>query len=91
MIAIADKFSLYLLEFVDRRGLEKEIECLRLKTNSAIIPGITKPIESIEEELKLYFQGYLSEFKTPFKFLGSPFQIQVSTLSKRLNKFYEHQ
>ena len=39
MIAIAKENSLYLLEFTDRRGLEKEIENLRKKFNGAIIPG----------------------------------------------------
>ena len=36
MIAIADEAGLYLLEFVDRRGLEREVERLRLKTKAAI-------------------------------------------------------
>jgi len=35
MIAIADENGLYLLEFVDRRGLEREVECLRKKTESS--------------------------------------------------------
>ena len=45
MIAIADEEALYLLEFVDRRGLEREVERLRQKTKSAIIPGHTQPIK----------------------------------------------
>ena len=55
MIAIADEEALYLLEFVDRRGLEREIERLRQRTKSAIIPGRTQPISSIEKELKAIF------------------------------------
>lgn len=74
MIAIADEELLYLLEFVDRRGLEREVERLRKRTKSAIIPGITSPIISIESELKTYFEGSLREFKTPLFLLGSPFQ-----------------
>lgn len=77
MIAIADEEALYLLEFVDRRGLEREVERLRKKTGSAIIPGVTKPIRQIENELKLYFEGTLSQFKTPIHYLGSPFQKHV--------------
>ncbi len=77
MIAISDEKDLYLLEFVDRRGLEREVERLRKKTKSAIIPGRTKPINSIEDELKSYFEGVLMEFKTPIFFLGSPFQRRV--------------
>jgi AraC family transcriptional regulator of adaptative response/methylated-DNA-[protein]-cysteine methyltransferase len=77
MIAIANEEVLYLLEFVDRRGLEREIEHLRRKTKSSIIPGSTQPLNSIENELKQYFDGKLKEFKTPLFLLGSPFQKQV--------------
>lgn len=77
MIAIADERALYLLEFVDCKGLEREVECLRKKTASTIIPGHTHPIHSIENELKLYFEGKLIDFKTPLFCLGSPFQKRV--------------
>ncbi|WP_347252608.1 trifunctional transcriptional activator/DNA repair protein Ada/methylated-DNA--[protein]-cysteine S-methyltransferase [Legionella sp.] len=77
MIAIANETELYLLEFVDRRGLELEVERLRKKTNSAIVPGTSAPLVSIENELKSYFEGTLQTFKTPIKTLGSPFQKQV--------------
>jgi AraC family transcriptional regulator of adaptative response/methylated-DNA-[protein]-cysteine methyltransferase len=77
MIAIADEDTLYLLEFVDRRGLEREVERLRQRTHSAILPGTTQPIHLIEEELEQYFEGKRREFKTPLTFLGSPFQKRV--------------
>jgi AraC family transcriptional regulator of adaptative response/methylated-DNA-[protein]-cysteine methyltransferase len=77
MLAIANEDALYLLEFVDRRGLEKEIEHLRRKTKSAIVPGHTQTISMIEKELELYFKGSLKEFKTPLFLLGSPFQKHV--------------
>jgi len=77
MIAIGDEYAIYLLEFVDRRGLEHEVERLRQKTKSAIIPGITEPIQSIESELTQYFDGKLTEFATPISLLGSPFQKSV--------------
>ncbi len=77
MIAIADEYELYLLEFVDRRGLEREVERLRQKTKSAIVPGHTQPISSIENELSQYFDGKLTEFKTPTHYIGSSFQQQV--------------
>lgn len=77
MVAISDDEALYLLEFVDRRGLEREVERLRQKTKSAVIPGSTQATKSIENELSLYFEGKLKEFKTPLFFLGSSFQKQV--------------
>lgn len=77
MIAIADQQALYLLEFVDRRGLEREVERLREKTKAAIIPGRTAIITAIEKELEHYFAGRLQTFTTPLHFLGSPFQQSV--------------
>jgi AraC family transcriptional regulator of adaptative response/methylated-DNA-[protein]-cysteine methyltransferase len=77
MIAISDEKLLYLLEFVDCKGLEREVERLRLSTESVIISGETSPIDSIKKEIKLYFDGKLKEFKTPLFFLGSPFQKNV--------------
>lgn len=74
MSAIADEAGLYLLEFVDRRGLEREVERLRIKTKAAIIPGVTDPIKSITLELESYFNGTLIDFKTPLHLLGSHFQ-----------------
>lgn len=77
MIAIASDEALYLLEFVDRRGLEREVERLRKRLHAAIIPGTTEPIMSIEQELKAYFAGQLQQFKTPLFLLGSDFQKAV--------------
>jgi AraC family transcriptional regulator of adaptative response/methylated-DNA-[protein]-cysteine methyltransferase len=77
MMAIGDEHALHLLEFVDRRGLEREVERLRKRTRSAIIPGITEPIQSIERELTQYFEGTLTTFNTPIFLAGSPFQKSV--------------
>lgn len=77
MVAIADDDALYLLEFVDRRGLEREVERLRLKTRAAIIPGCTPPLERIEAELSAYFAGELKTFTTPLALVGTPFQRRV--------------
>lgn len=77
MLAIADDERLYLLEFVDRRGLEREVERLRLKTKSAVVPGRSAPINSIEQELKRYFNKELQEFNTPVHLIGSPFAKNV--------------
>lgn len=77
MLAVADEQAIYLLEFVNRRGLEREIERLRQKTKSAIIPGKTSPLYLLEEELKQYFAGKLVNFESPICLLGSDFQKQV--------------
>lgn len=77
MTAIADEDALYLLEFVDRGGLEREIERLRKKTKAAIIPGKTPPLIFLEKELAAFFAGTLQKFKTPIHLMGSPFQKRV--------------
>ncbi len=74
MLAIADEKALHLLEFVSRRGLEREIERLRKRTKAAILPGTNVPLSSIEKELNLYFEGNLKKFQTPYVLEGSPFQ-----------------
>lgn len=74
MLAVGDEKLLYLLEFIDCKGLAHEINRLRQKTTSTIAPGMTSALSSIEKELKGYFNGQLKEFKTPLVLLGTPFQ-----------------
>lgn len=84
MIAISDEDGLYLLEFVDRRGLENEVKQLRKKLNAAIIPGETSIIKSIDSEIANYFSGQNIRFKTPIHFIGSPFQKNVWNELRRI-------
>lgn len=74
MLAVADKEYLYLLEFVQRKGLEREIERMRSKTKSIILPGTPGPIRSIKQEIELYFAGKIKIFKTPIYISGTDFQ-----------------
>ena len=77
MVAIADEAGLYLLEFVERRGLEREVERLRTNLKAAIIPGENAHTQMIRTELDAYFNGTLTRFQTPTHLLGSPFQRRV--------------
>ncbi len=77
MIAVADDDALYLLEFVDRRGLEREIERLRQRMRVAIVPGTTAPLTSVRKELVSYFEGQLDSFQTPIQPLGTLFEQRV--------------
>ena len=77
MIAIGDEEALYLLEFENCRGLEREIEKLQKRLRSPIMPGKTKSIDSIEMELNHYFNGRLDEFLTPIMMIGTHFQKRV--------------
>jgi AraC family transcriptional regulator of adaptative response/methylated-DNA-[protein]-cysteine methyltransferase len=77
MIAIGDDDVLHLLEFADRRGLERQIERLRLRAKAGVAPGRTEPIARIGDELGAYFAGRLDRFETPLARRGSPFQTAV--------------
>jgi AraC family transcriptional regulator of adaptative response/methylated-DNA-[protein]-cysteine methyltransferase len=77
MVAIADDDELYLLEFVDRRALEREMQRLKQRSKLPIIPGSSRIIKQIESELALYFAGKLTEFTTPVCLIGTPFQRKV--------------
>jgi AraC family transcriptional regulator of adaptative response/methylated-DNA-[protein]-cysteine methyltransferase len=77
MVAIGDEAALYLLEYADRRGLERQIERLRARAKAGVVPGRTGPIAQIERELTAYFDGSAMRFETPLARIGSAFQNAV--------------
>ncbi|MGM0123397.1 hypothetical protein IGI37_000763 [Enterococcus sp. AZ194] len=77
MISLSDEKFLYLLEFLDRRGLENEIKRLRIRHNARIIPGETKISQLLVVQLAEYFQKKRSHFTIPLYRAGSPFQQKV--------------
>ena len=68
---------MHLLEFVDRRGLERELKTLRTRFVHRIVPGTHRYLEQIGSELTAYFSGRTLRFVTPVKLDGSPFQRAV--------------
>lgn len=72
ILILGDEESIYLLEFFERKNLEKN-----LQKKGAFIEGKTGSILSMEKELDLYFGGHLKSFKTPISYLGTPFQRDV--------------
>jgi AraC family transcriptional regulator of adaptative response/methylated-DNA-[protein]-cysteine methyltransferase len=77
MAAVADDSGLYLLEFVEPHDFEPALESLRLQTKADIRVARNKSLDSIESELQRYFQGSLTQFKTPVRWFGTPFQQSV--------------
>jgi len=77
MLALADDRGLALLEFVDRRGLERELDSLRRRLRRNILPGTNAHLTQIERELEAYFSGRSLSFETPIEIIGSPFQRAV--------------
>ncbi len=77
MLAVADDDGLCLLDFVDRRGLERAIGTLRNRTKSVITPGENTHLEQITRELGEYFDGKLGRFTVTVRPGGSPFDKSV--------------
>jgi AraC family transcriptional regulator of adaptative response/methylated-DNA-[protein]-cysteine methyltransferase len=77
MLAVADATYLYLINFIERSELESATKWLCKRTNAVIVAGRTAAIDSIEYELKTYFDGNLKKFKTPLRVIGTDFQQQV--------------
>ena len=77
MLALADDGGLALLEFVDRRGLEREIEVMQKKLKRPILPGAHAYLAQIGDELAAYFAGRELSFVTPIALSGSAFQRAV--------------
>ncbi|MGQ9021315.1 MULTISPECIES: bifunctional transcriptional activator/DNA repair enzyme AdaA [unclassified Bacillus (in: firmicutes)] len=84
MISVTDATHVYLLEFVDRRGLEKEIENMRKKHQARILVGETNVHQQLAKELTLYFEKKLTQFSVPLSLHGTPFQMKVWDLLTRI-------
>jgi AraC family transcriptional regulator of adaptative response/methylated-DNA-[protein]-cysteine methyltransferase len=77
MLAVADDEGLRLLDFVDRKGLERAIGSLRARTNAVIAPGDNPHLQAVSHELGEYFDGTLTKFSVPVSPGGSPFDRSV--------------
>ena len=77
LLAGATSQAVCLLEFTDRRGLEKQLERARKKFKCPIVPGKNRHLDQLERELAAYFAGKLKKFEVPLDFPGTPFQTKV--------------
>jgi AraC family transcriptional regulator of adaptative response/methylated-DNA-[protein]-cysteine methyltransferase len=77
MLAVADDAGLRLLEFGDRRALEREVPILRRRLRSNVVPGDHPHLEAIREQLGEYFSGKRLEFDVPLAPVGSDFQMRT--------------
>lgn len=77
MFAVCDDTHLYMLEFTTRKNMDRGFEKLRKVHKRAVLPGRTDITQQIETELKDYFDGTLTRFKTPLAPTGTEFQNQV--------------
>lgn len=77
MVAVADDEGLRLLEFAERRALEREIGILRKRLRTNIVPGEHRYLDQIRQELTAYFAGDSLEFSVPLAPIGSDFQMRT--------------
>ncbi len=77
MVAIGDDKGLRLLEFTDRRALEREVPILRRRLNASVVPGSHRYLDQVRRELGEYFSGRNLEFSVPVAPVGSDFQLRT--------------
>jgi AraC family transcriptional regulator of adaptative response/methylated-DNA-[protein]-cysteine methyltransferase len=84
MLAIADDEGLRLLEFVDRRALERELSILRTRLRTNIVPGEHPYLDAVRSQLTDYFSGKNLRFDIAIAPVGSPFQLRVWELLRSI-------
>ncbi len=77
MVAGATAAGICLLEFSDRRALERQVDGLIRRLDGVLVPGDGALLRALEEELEAYFAGRLKAFGVPLAPLGTPFQRTV--------------
>ncbi len=77
MLAVADDEGLRLLEFVDRRAMERELSILRKRLRTNVVPGEHRHLDAVRLQLADYFSGKSLAFDLPLTPVGSPFQLRA--------------
>lgn len=77
ILALADDDGLHLFDWIDRRGVEREILRLRQRTKFAIVPGDHPLLDQAEREIGEYFAGKRTSFTLPLAPRGTTFQRRV--------------
>jgi AraC family transcriptional regulator, regulatory protein of adaptative response / methylated-DNA-[protein]-cysteine methyltransferase len=84
MLAIADDEGLRLLEFVDRRAMERELSILRTRLRTNVVPGEHRHLDAVRSQLADYFSGKNLEFNVPLAPVGSSFQLRAWELLRSI-------
>jgi AraC family transcriptional regulator of adaptative response/methylated-DNA-[protein]-cysteine methyltransferase len=77
MVAGATDEGLCLLEFTDRRMLERQLSILGKRFKLPLAPGDNDHLRRTRDEMDRYFAGELREFTVPLRIVGSDFQQRV--------------
>jgi len=84
MFACAVEEGICLLEFTDRKNIEKQFLSLSKALNSEIVQGENKHFKQLEDELKEYFEGKRQQFEVPLYITGTEFQGKVWQLLREI-------
>ena len=77
MVMVADDRALYLIEFVRRVRLPRQLERLRRVHRRAIVPGTTPVTRQAAREMAEYLAGKRRDFSVPIETTGTDFQSGV--------------
>jgi AraC family transcriptional regulator of adaptative response/methylated-DNA-[protein]-cysteine methyltransferase len=84
MVAGALDEGLCLLEFTDRRMLERQLSIVGRRFKLPLAPGEHDHLRRVKEEMDRYFAGELQEFTVDLKVVGSDFQQRVWQALRRI-------
>jgi len=74
LLTAATDSGVCLLEFADRRAIEKQIQTAGKRMDLPFVPGRHPHLDRLHDELAEYFDGRRKAFKTPLVIRGTPFQ-----------------
>src|SRR5438046_3945411 len=77
ILAVADDEGLRLLEFVDRRAMERELSILRKRLRTNVVPGEHRHLDAVRLQLTDYFSGKSLAFDLQLAPVGSPSQLRA--------------
>lgn len=77
LLAGAVDEGLCLLEFAERRALERQLTVLARHLDALLLPGDHVHLDAVARELEAYFAGGAVEFHTPLALPGTAFQRRV--------------
>jgi len=84
LVACATDDGLCMLEFADRRALQKQVETLNRRLQGVVVPGINEHLEQLNVELQEYFAGDRTQFDIRLVTPGTEFQELVWAELRRI-------
>lgn len=84
MITCAVDQGICLLEFTDRKNIEKQFKALSKTLKAEIVEKEHLHFQQLEEELQEYFEGKRSQFNVPLFITGTEFQEKVWQLLREI-------